>query len=124
MLRMDVDQMYGNFAKHRECHRRIVYKSARTASWGNLTAEDAFVAVSIKFVGLQQFFYNGAIRYVVDSLRHRFSCMVAHHTRIGTLSKQKRQGSEDNRFACARFARYDIESGVEIYIKFVNQGII
>ena len=123
VLRVDVDEVFGELSQHVEGGRRVVDESAALACGRNLAADEQGVAVGFDFGGFEEGL-DGESGGVEGAFDDALGVGAAKHFGIGAMALQQTEGAEDNALTGAGFAGDDGEIRAEIEVEAVDEGVV
>ena len=120
MLRMNVHQLFAQFSHLGQGNRSVIDESPALAGTGQFTADDGVFCIKIDVVVVEETLHvvSGEVEM---SLNHATVLARLDGLAVGTVAQQQADGSEDDAFACTRFASDDREAWIQSYIQFVYE---
>ena len=123
VLRVDVDEVFGELAQHVEGGRCVVDEGAALACGRNLAADEQGVAVGFDFGGFEEGL-DGESGGVEGAFDDALGVGAAKHFGIGAMALEQTEGAEDNALTGAGFAGDDGEIRAEIEVEAVDEGVV
>ena len=123
VLRVDVDEVFGELSQHVEGGRRVVDESAALACGRNLAADEQGVAVGFDFGGFEEGL-DGESGGVEGAFDDALGVGAAKHFGIGAMALEQTEGAEDDALTGAGFAGDDGEIRAEIEVEAVDEGVV
>ena len=119
---MDVDKVGTQLLQVGKLYRLVVHESAALATWRDCTANDCFVVV-VDIQLLERLLQTESCD-VELALNHAGTRVILDSCAIVLGSEQQRQSAHQNRLSGSRFARDDIERGVELDFEVLDKSVV
>ena len=123
VLRVDVDEVFGELAEHGEGGGGVVDEGAAFAGGGDLAADDQGGVVGFDLGGFEQG-PDGQTGGVEGAFDDALAVGVPQHFGVGTVALEQTEGAEDDALAGAGFAGDDGETRAEVEVEAVDEGVV